>query len=497
MNFAYFKKYPKSFCNRSFFENFSANFINNIKPGRRTMPVNRMIIKSVSSLLLIHFSFTTYSQVKPVYKFLQDDTVIKKKFYEKALQYNTVAINSLAKENKEDYTKIYNSRFKEIKELLSSSRSLTTAEAHQYLQNIVQKIIDANPELKGLELRVVFSRDWWPNAYSIGDGTIAVNAGLMIYLANEAELVFTLCHELSHYYLDHSGKSIKKYVETVNSEDFKKELKRISKQQYRVNEEVEKLSKALVFDSRKHSRDNEAASDRQAFQFMKNTGYNSKAIISTLQLLDKIDDSSLFKPVNIEQVFNFDEYPFKKKWIQKESAIFSQIDENDSPLTTKEKDSLKTHPDCSKRISLLQDSINALGNKGQLFLVNEPYFNLLKKAFIAEITEYCFEEKNLSRNLYYSLGLLQSGEETPMAVYSVARCLNEIYEKQQQHKLGMAIDKENKNFPEDYNLLLRLLDKIRLDEIASINANFCRKYQVQMKNYDGFTTVMLKAISLK
>ncbi|HSN59425.1 MAG TPA: hypothetical protein VLR49_00715, partial [Ferruginibacter sp.] len=98
------------------------------------MPESRIIIKSVIFLLLIHSSFATYSQVQPVYRFLQDDTIIKKKFYEKALQYNTAAINSLAKENKDEYTKIYNSRFKEIKELLSSSRSLTTAVALQYLQ---------------------------------------------------------------------------------------------------------------------------------------------------------------------------------------------------------------------------------------------------------------------------------------------------------------------------------------------------------------------------
>ena len=494
MNVAYLNLSPHNFSINHWCKNFNTYLKGAHNPGA---DVHNNLIRGICFLFLMIVSFQSNAQTQPAYKFLQDDTVIKKKLYEKALQYNTAAINNLSKENKEDYTKIYNSRFKEIKELLSSSRSLTTVEAHQYLQTIVQKIIDANPELKALELRVVFARDWWPNAYSMGDGTIGVNAGLMIYLANEAELVFTLCHELSHYYLDHSGKSIKKYVETVNSEDFKKELKRLSKQQYRVNEEAEKLSKSLVFDSRKHSRDNEAASDRQAFKFMKNTGYDSRAIISTLQLLDKIDDSSLFKRVNIEQVFNFEEYPFKKKWIQKESAIFSQADENDSPLTTKEKDSLKTHPDCSKRISLLQDSINTLGNKGKLFLINEPYFNQLKKSFITEITEYCFEEKNLSRNLYYSLALLQSGEDIPIAVYSVTRCLNEIYEKQQQHKLGLAIDKEHKNFPEDYNLLLRLLDKIRLDEIAAINVQFCRKYQVQMKNYDGFATEMLKAISFK
>ena len=437
------------------------------------------------------------AQLQPVYNFQQDDTVLKNNYYEKALQKKTSSINSLAEENKEEYKKIYENRFKEIEELFKSSRSLTAAEAHNYLQSVLQKIIVANPELKGLELRVVFSRDWWPNAYSMGEGTIVVNAGLLVFLANEAELAFVLCHELSHYYLDHSGKAIKKYVETVNSEELQKELKRLSKEEYRVNEQLGKLTQSLLFDSRKHSRNNEAEADMQAFRFMKNTGYDCHAVISTLQLLDKVDDSSFFKPLHIEQAFNFNEYPFKKKWIQKESAIFSQLDENDSPLSAKEKDSLKTHPDCAKRIVLLGDSIKTTGNTGKLFQVNEPYFRQLKKDFIAEIAEQCYAGNNLSRNLYYSLSLLQTGENVPLTVYSIARCLNKLYEKQQQHTLGLAIDLENKRFPEDYNQLLRLLNKVRLDEIVSINYYFCRQRQELMKNYAGFAEEMNKAIRLK
>ncbi len=447
--------------------------------------------------LFIIASCAGYAQLKPVFNFLQDDSIIKKKYYQTALQNNTAAINSLAKENKEDYKKIYTARFKEVEELLTSSRSLTAEEAHTYLQSIVQKIIVANPELGALELRVIFSRDWWPNAYSMGEGTIAVNAGLIIFLENEAELVFVLCHELSHYYLNHSANAIKKYVDTENSEDFQKELKRLSKQAYGANAELEMLAKTLVFDSRKHSRNNEAAADSQAFKFMKNTGYDCHAIISTLQLLDTIDEAAVFKPISIEQVLNFNEYPFKKKWIQKESSIFSQVDEDASPVSKKEKDSLKTHPDCAKRISLLQNSISALQNTGKIFMLNETFFKQLKKDFMAEITEHCYDKKNLSRNLYYNLSLLQAGENIPMAVFSVARCLNEIYEKQQQHKLGAAIDTENKNYPDDYNQLLRFLDKVRLDEIAAINANFCRSHQDKMKDYTGFTQEMIKAISLK
>ncbi len=445
-------------------------------------------------LLLNIFILPVNAQLQPVFKFQQDDTLLKKKYFEKALQTNKAAISSLARENKEDYSKIYKSRFTEIEKLLTGPRSVTAADAHQYLQSLLQKITSVNPELAKLDLRLVFARDWWPNAYSMGEGTIAINAGLMVYLADEAELIFVLCHELSHYYLDHSGKSIRKYVETVNSDDFQKELKRLSKQQYGVNTELERLTKSLVFDGRKHSRSNEAESDRQAFQFMKKTGYDCNSILSALQLLDRVDDSSLFKPLDVEMAFNFKEYPFRKRWVNKESSIFSQVDEAESlGLSTKEKDSLKTHPDCSRRIALLQDSVKSSPNTGKKFLVNEAVFKQLKKDFVAEITEYCYTEQNLSRNLYYNMVSLQAGENVPMAVFSIARCLNDLYDKQKDHKLGLSIDTENKNYPADYNQLLRMLSKLRLEEIAAINYQFCMEKQDQMKNYKGFAEQLKRA----
>ncbi len=436
------------------------------------------------------------AQLQPVYSFQKDDTLLRKNYYEQSLKKKEQLLASIGKQHAKDYKEIYDEQFKEIGSLWQSTRPVTSKEAHGYLQSIAQKIIAANPELKGTDARIVFSRDWWPNAFSMGDGTIAINAGLMIYLDSEAELVFVLSHELAHYNLDHTGSAIKKYVETINSESFQKELKRLSKTEYGANRQLEELSKTFAFSNRKHTRENEAAADKLAFSFMKKTGYDCNAIKTCLELLDKIDDSLLYKPLVVQESFNFNEYPFKKKWIQKESSIFSQLDENDSPLDRKEKDSLKTHPDCNKRISLLNDSIQK-ALTGKKFLNNEELFKQLRKDFFIEMTEQCYREKNLSRNLYYSLLLLQTKENTPLAVYSIARGLNRIYEYQKDHQLGSKIDTESKNYPAEYNQLLRMVDQLKLDEIASVNYHFCKQYESLMKGYAGFDEEMNKVKQLK
>jgi hypothetical protein len=113
------------------------------------------------------------------------------------------------------------------------------------------------------------------------------------------------------------------------------------------------------------------------------------------------------------------------------------------------------------------------------------------------LTEQQFKSKNLGRNLYYSLLILHSGENTPFAVFSIARCLNYIYNSQKEHLLGTVTDKETRGYPENYNLLLRMLDRLRLEEIANLNYNFCMQYKGELSLYEGFNEELQKTIKQK
>ena len=230
--------------------------------------------------------------------------------------------------------------------------------------------------------------------------------------------------------------------------------------------------------------------------FMKNTGFDCNGIKTCLKLLDKVDDSLLNSSIDPELTFNFSNYPFKKKWIQKESTIFSQMSNDDSPLTKKERDSLKTHPDCAVRILHLEDSISK-ARQGEKFIINSTWFGQLKKDFFVEIAEQQFKSNNLSRNLYYSLKMLQRGENTSYAMFAIARGLNVMYENQKNHKLGIITDKETRGYPADYNILLRMLDRLRLEEIANINYNFCMEHNAEMSGYTGFNDEFNKAVKQK
>jgi len=436
------------------------------------------------------------AQLKPVYTFRQDDTVLKRKYCNEATEKKKTLIAGLKKDNSKDYKEAYESMCEVAEDLLQSSRAITDHAADNYIKAVAAKIINGNPELKALDLRVVFTRDIAPNAYSIGEGTIAFNAGLFVYLNNEAEIAMVLCHELAHYYLEHSKRRIDSYVRLKNSDSLKKEIKRLTKQEYGVAKELERIVKNLAFDISKHSRGNEAEADRVGLQFLKNTGYDGSGFITLMQVLDKVDDSAFFSPLNLQKALNFPEYPFKEKWIKKESVIFGALNEDDaSPLTKKEKDSLKTHPDCLKRIDLLRDSAEKI--KGRFFQVDEKLFNQLKQDLIPEILEELYRNENIGLSLYLSLQMLQENKHLPLAVYSIARDLNVLYESQKNHRLGVIAEKETRSYPADYNLLLRMIDRLRLEEIASLNYHFCRQYESQMKEYEKFLDEMNKAVKIK
>ncbi len=448
--------------------------------------------KPIFCFLLLCIVFPSFAQLTPLHVFQEDDTLLKRKYYNEALQKKNALISSLKSDNARDYKAAYDNMFETVRDLLISTRSVTESIADNYIKSVAAKIINANAELKELDVRVIFSRDFSPNAYSVGDGTIAFNAGLFVFLDNEAEMAFILCHEMAHYYLEHSKKKIDKLIRTANSDSLKKELKRLSKQEYNVGEQLDKLLKAILFDIHRHGRDGEEEADRTGMHFFKNTGYSGKGFITSMQLLDKIDDTTMFARLNLQKILTFPGHPFKERWIKKESVIFGAINPDEaSGLTKKERDSLKTHPDCSRRIELLSETASKIN--GINFQVNEALFRKLKQDFIPEIVEEVYKSGNVSFNLYLSLQMLQANKHIPLAVYSIARDLNLIYKRQKEHQLGLIIDSESRYFTEEYNTLLRMLYRLRLNEIAGLNANFCSFYQQQMKNYQDFEEEMTKA----
>ena len=89
--------------------------------------------------------------------------------------------------------------------------------------------------------------------------------------------------------------------------------------------------------------------------------------------------------------------------------------------------------------------------------------------------------------------MLQDYEYKPYALFSIARALNDMYEGRENHSLGLKTEGETRGFPQDYNLLLRMVSRLKLDEIAALSYYFCKEHRSEMSVYIGFEEEYSKA----
>jgi len=424
--------------------------------------------------------FTDNSRLE---KQLLDD--ISKRFQEDQLSVNG--------KNKKYILEMYKERYETIKKKFDEKEVMTNQEVNQYLKQLTDEIINPNRGKIPGNIRIQFSRTHWPNASSMGEGTILFNIGLFTRLQNESQAAFVIAHELAHYCLSHSNNSIRQYVETVNSEDFQRQLKEIRSSAYGQNTAVEKLALKLSFRSRRHSREFEQAADSMALELLKSTSYDVREALSTLALLDSVDKDKYQCQLKLEQTFNFPEYPFKKKWLASSSLTFTDTKEEAAKKKVLE-DSLKTHPDCQRRIQFLQAKVTQYYSPvSKKFVVSETQFNKLKNDFDYESLNYEYESKDVSSCLYHSLQMLQFNKSNPYLMAMVGKCLNRIYTAQMNHELGKITDLPNPAFDDEYNYLLRLLQNVRLTELSALSYYFLKQNQETGKSSEEFVAALIQS----
>jgi hypothetical protein len=385
---------------------------------------------------------------------------------------------------KKELTEVYTMRRNMVKEKFESGEMLTDEKSLDYINAILQQVIKANQLPRSTDTRIAFSRTWWANAYSTGEGTFIFNAGLFHKMKNEAQVAFVICHELAHYYLDHGNNKIHKHINTFHSEEFQKKIKQIQKSQFKQNQQASELMKGVTFAFRRHSREDEAAADSMAVLLLKNTGYDINESLTCLALLDSVDRDKYNEPLNLPARFNFTSYPFKPYWLQPPGIRFSVNQEVEKKELL---DSLKTHPDCSVRIEKLRSAIASEQKPGKKkFLISEDNFIELKKQFDYEIINYSFEVDNVSLSLYYTLKMLSAFPDDPYLNTMVGKCWNEIYKKQKLHELGRIVDLPGTELSEDYNKLVLMIQNLRLQEIAAISYYYMTERLPKFQNHQDF-----------
>ncbi len=454
-----------------------------------------LIKKPVLLITFICINFyTVFAQQTTFTPAIENDAQLKSisSSLEKRYQQDIALLPS---ENKKELVKIYKQRWDNIQDKFDKKEIYTDAHAQQYLDAIIAEIVKANPLLKKKEFKCYFSRSGIPNAAYLGEGLIVFNMGLFSRLNNESQAAFVLCHELAHFYLNHSENSIQKYVATLNSDEVQKQLRNIKKTEYGKRPELEKLLKGLTFDTRRHGRDHESSADSMGVEFLRNTRFDIAESLTALALLDSIDTDTLKTDVVLQSLFNAKEYPFKKRWIAKEEGLLgghAQLKKDESFA-----DSLKTHPDCKLRIKILEPAVlKYQSGSSSKNIIDKVKFEELKNIFRYEVIEYDFTSDNYTKSLQHTIELLQANPSDPYLVSQIGKILNGFFDAQKNHTLGKITELPAPYFEPNYNLLLQFVQNLFLEDYAAISYYFLKQYTPQMDIYPPFKSAFNKSIQI-
>lgn len=443
--------------------------------------VTNMFQNYCALFIFFFFSTQSLSQVPQAYVPLSDehpnvDALVNQ--IEQRLERDLAKISgNYRKEIEEAYRK----RAEKVKYSIEEGHYLFDPYINEYLEGILAEIFEANPDIRSKEIRLFLGRSPYPNAYCIGEGSLVLNVGLLRRLENESQVAFVLCHEIAHYSLHHSNKSIRKRTALLNSRKTEQELRKIRRQKFRVGESARSLMKQMVYSTRRHQREYEAEADDLGLKYLKNTRYDAKEATRVLEILDTVDEEKYAHSTNIRTVFNDENYPFKEKWVMEEDLLSF----NGKDWDEMEDDSLKTHPDCLQRIRLMSPNLGSYSNPDNKNVQTRPYQELIEICDFEMIEGFLFFE-DYGRTIYHALKLLNEYPDNPYLYSVISKCFYLIYYHQMNHDLGGSLDFPDQNQEAEYQELLRFLRKMRLRELAKVNYYFLAKHEDRYMHSEDF-----------
>jgi len=284
-----------------------------------------------------------------------------------------------------------------LDQMLRSGLVLFNDPVGKYLQEVVDKIKKANPQLTK-ELRVYTVRSTAVNAFATDRGSIFVTLGLLARLENEAQLAFILCHEIVH-------------AEHAHSLDLFLTVEAIEKDTDRRKALRESTFDRTLVEKNNYSKELEMEADSAGYLLFANTGYKTESLERVYDVL-KYSYLPLANTPLSRDFLGSGRIQFPNSyWLDSLNAITGSEEDEDNPQST--------HPSLSTRRTMLNA---AMAGKdlltGSNYLVSEPRFNNLKKVARYELPMLHLEDLELPEALYTSYLLLQDDTS-----FYVRKCL--------------------------------------------------------------------------
>lgn len=386
--------------------------------------------------------------------------------YKKKFESINKDISTKSSKEKTILKEIYSEIQESFLEKIDGNDFICSNDINQYLQGLMNEVLIKN-NIKPEGYKILLSKNSEINAYNTGDGTVVVNYGLFLAVDNEDELAFVICHEIGHQHLSHVKTEIEAFTRLSTSEDIIAKTKEIRKQKYGKATKASDLMKSIRYQSYYKRRKKEIEADSIGLAFYKKTLRNPKAAVNILAKLDNADlETDSLTIADYKQIFEKNGFIVKQKYFDEEKSLFSKYDYNKEMKV----DSLKSHPDCTTRIKLIEKYTG----KAQAEHFNSPAsFLEIKKNSTYQNLFNLFSSQRYGISLYEALKLYKHNNQDATLKNIIYLNLVKIYDSRVNYTINRYVPShDNLNNSASLNRFVSYVNNIKLNDFQTLINNF-------------------------
>lgn len=274
----------------------------------------------------------------------------------------------------------------QIDGMLLSGKVLFNDPMSQYVNAVAAKVLEKDNETKS-KLRFYILKSPSVNAFATNQGIVFVTMGMLAQLENEAQLAYTLSHEIIHYKNKHA------ITRAVESESIEK-----GKGSYKTFTKDEKFIATCSF-----TKEQESEADEKGYDLFKTSPYSSEHLIG---IFDVLKYSYLpFDDITFDKGFlENSSYRIPKAYLPKETAPINTKDEGENPKST--------HPSIKARREVIEARIAKSDNSGKTdYAVSKPQFEDMRESARFELSRLYLLRHQYEEAIYNSYMLLRKYPE--------------------------------------------------------------------------------------
>jgi len=384
------------------------------------------------------------------------------------------------------FEEICQERSNYIKNLNDAGLIMTGDTITNWINEVLFRLVEANPMLQELNYKVYTHRSSICNAYNIGEGVILINLGLLMSIDSEEELAFVLAHEISHDILKHVMESTKEQSALYGDKDYLKSLKKASKLEYGAYTELERILLAVMSNKMLHSRGNEYLADSLGFELYSKADYDFFGAIGLLEVLDSSDYFIYDFDIDLKQYLTTEGFELNDEWFSNEDLdpIWSKMEHlYEIP------DSLKTHPGCDERIA----SVKRIAKIKEEVKVKKTGSYIEYEGIIKfELIQSLIEDSRPVEAMYYAVKLLELEPENTYLHCVMANSILEIHDALKNMEFRWYVPFPDESFPLGYNKILSFFHNMNSKKLQSLFLAYVSQHITDSDSDDFVTYVQFR-----